>query len=236
MARNQKQVGSFEDRFIARLQRLTAGEDRSISNPALRQELGWKDDRYEKTKASLIRKGKIRPAQGPGGAVRLIELQAPPTPAQPIKPTALKAFISYAHADENIKRELVKHITPIAQLGYIEIWDDRQIKPGSEWKAAISDKLDSADIIILLISVDFINSDYCYSKEMTRAMERHENKEATVFPVIARQCLWHHAPFGKLQALPSDGKAITSHHTTDDPLTAVAEAILKHAKAACETA
>jgi hypothetical protein len=77
--------------------------------------------------------------------------------------------------------------------------------------------LEAADIIILMISVDFINSRYCYDVELKRAMERHESGEAKVIPVIARQRIWHHAPFGKLQALPKDAKAVSTWLDRDNP-------------------
>ena len=90
----------------------------------------------------------------------------------------------------------------------ISSWHDRLIGAGHEWKDQISKNLEQADIIVLLVSVNFIASDYCYDIEMTRALERHEAGEARVIPVIVRDVDWSDAPFRKLQALPRNGKAV----------------------------
>ena len=90
----------------------------------------------------------------------------------------------------------------------IETWHDRRIMAGDEWKGEIDEHLEAADIILLLVSSDFIASDYCYDVEMGRAMKRHEAGEARVIPVILRNVNWKDAPFAKLQALPKDGKAV----------------------------
>jgi hypothetical protein len=93
--------------------------------------------------------------------------------------------------------------------GMIDSWHDRQIGAGDDWKERIDDNLQHADIILVLVSSDFIASDYCYEKEMIRALERHEKKEAVLIPVILRDVNWVGAPFAKIQALPKDAKAVT---------------------------
>jgi len=82
----------------------------------------------------------------------------------------------------------------------------------------------------VLISADFVASDYCYEKEMKRAMERHEKGEARVVLVILRSCDWHSTPFGKLQGLPKDGKAVTSWGNRDEAWNDVARGIRRIAK------
>ena len=99
---------------------------------------------------------------------------------------------------------------PLQRQGLIEVWHDRDISVGTEWEQEITEQLNSAQIILLLISPDFMDSNYCYGIEMQRAMERHERKEAQVIPVILRPVYWQGAPFGKLQALPKDAIPITS--------------------------
>ena len=91
-----------------------------------------------------------------------------------------------------------------------DVWHDRRIAPGQEWAGEIDDALEHADVVLLLVSADFLASDYCYDKEMTRALTRHEQGSARVVPVILRPCDWQSSPFGKLQALPLDGKPVTS--------------------------
>lgn len=94
-------------------------------------------------------------------------------------------------------------------------WHDRMITAGDEWKGEIDVHLDSAKIVLLLVSADFIHSDYCYDEEMKRALQRHEAGETRVIPIILRPCDWHTTPFGKLQALPRDGKPISLWNTSD---------------------
>ena len=91
----------------------------------------------------------------------------------------------------------------------ITAWHDRLIGAGEEWKHEIDENLERADLILLLVSSDFIASDYCYDEEMTRALQRHDAGKARVIPVIVRDVNWSKAPFAKLQALPKDGKAVT---------------------------
>jgi formylglycine-generating enzyme required for sulfatase activity len=123
---------------------------------------------------------------------------------------AIEIFFSYARKDELLRDELNKHLKPLQQEGIITAWHDREIPPGAEWQNEIDRHLESAQIILLLISADFLASDYCYSFELKRALERHASNEARVIPVILRSCDWQNTPFGKLQVLPTDGKPIQS--------------------------
>lgn len=106
-------------------------------------------------------------------------------------------------------------------------WHDRKIMAGKEWKGQIDENLDQADIILLLVSPDFLASDYCYDVEMKMAMERHEAGNARVIPVILCDVDWTKAPFGKLQALPKDGKAVKKWPDRDTAWRNVAEGIAK---------
>jgi hypothetical protein len=125
---------------------------------------------------------------------------------------ALKVFISYAHEDEPLRRELQKHLSVLRRQGLIEYWHDREILPGSDWAGEIDKQIDEADLIMLLISADFLASDYCYEIEMKRALERHKANEAHVIPIILREVDWQGAPFGKLQALPEGANPVTSSY------------------------
>lgn len=139
-------------------------------------------------------------------------------------------FFSYSHADEALRDQLEKQLSILRRQGVIETWHDRRIGAGEEIDKAISENLTSADIILLLISPDFINSDYCYDREMTVAMERHERGDAVVMPVILRACQWHGAPFGKLNATPPDGRPITQAVDRDQAFLEVANAVQVAAK------
>ncbi len=139
----------------------------------------------------------------------------------------VKLFFSYSHKDEDLREELVKHLAILRRQGVIEAWHDRKIGAGREWAAEIDANLNNARIILLLISSDFLASDYCYDKEMLRAMERHEAGEAVVIPVILRQCDWQGGQFDKLQGLPKDCKPGTSWTNRDEAFTDIARGIRK---------
>lgn len=127
----------------------------------------------------------------------------------------VKIFYSYSHKDENFRADLEKHLSLMKRNGEIAGWHDRDISAGKDWKDSIDKHLEGAEIILLLVSADFLVSDYCYEIEMKRAMERHREGTARVIPVILRSCDWTAAPFGKLQALPTDAKPIKNWRDTD---------------------
>jgi len=118
-------------------------------------------------------------------------------------------FFSYSHADEALRDQLEKQLAMLRRQGVIETWHDRRIGAGQDIDHAIDEHINRDEIILLLVSPDFLASDYCYDIEMKRAMERHHAGKAIVIPVILRACDWHHAPFGKLNATPRDGKPVT---------------------------
>lgn len=130
-------------------------------------------------------------------------------------------FFSYSHIDEALRDQLEMHLSLLKRQGLVEAWHDRRILAGDELDPTIKENIESADVILLLVSANFIGSDYCYSKEMSRAIERHNSGEARVIPVILRPCDWHSAPFGKLLATPKDAKAITMWANTDEAFTDV---------------
>ncbi|MDZ8077511.1 MAG: SUMF1/EgtB/PvdO family nonheme iron enzyme [Nostoc sp. DcaGUA01] len=143
---------------------------------------------------------------------------------------SLKVFFSYSHADEPLKNELVKHLGILKRQGVISTWDDREIPPGGEWNQLINENLNTADIILLLVSADFIHSEYCWGVEVTTAIQRHEVGEACVIPIILRNVDWQSAEFGKLQALPKNGLPVKSWNNQDDAFTNVAQGIKSAAK------
>ena len=134
------------------------------------------------------------------------------SPAQP----PVKVFISYAHRDEDFRLELETHLSGLRRQKLIDAWNDRKIEPGQEWAGEIDDALNQAQIILLLVSADFLNSDYCHDKEMLRALERHAAKEAVVIPIILRACDWLQTPFSKLQGLPLNVKPIKNWSDRDE--------------------
>jgi tetratricopeptide (TPR) repeat protein len=118
-------------------------------------------------------------------------------------------FYSYAHEDEPFLKKLEKHLSSLRRDGLISEWHDRRISAGTEWATTIDTYLNTADIILLLVSPDFMASEYCYGIELEQAMKRYQSGEASVIPIILRPADWENALFGKLQPLPKDGKPVT---------------------------
>ncbi len=136
-------------------------------------------------------------------------------------------FYCYAHEDRALRNELEKHLSSLERLGWIMSWHDGEIIPGTVWGEEITRQLETAHIILLLVSPDFIHSDYCYSKEMTLAIERHYAKKAVVIPIILRPTLWENAPFASLQVLPSEGKAVSLWTNLDEAFLNIAQGIYR---------
>ena len=137
----------------------------------------------------------------------------------------IRLFYSYAPKDESFRRELEKHLSMLRWQGLIAEWDNRNISAGTEWAREIDSHLNAADIILLLISSDFLASDYCYSIEVKRALERHDAGEARVIPVLLRPVDLEGTSFSKLQALPTNRKPITKWPKRDDAFLDVVQGI-----------
>ncbi len=140
--------------------------------------------------------------------------------------STIEIFCCYARNDQSFLKHLRKHLTLFQKQGLINLWYDVDICPGTNWEEEIQKHLETAQIVLLLISPDFIASDYCYSKEMKRALERHNLGEARVIPIILRPVHWQRAPFGKLQALPKDAKPVKSWRDQDKAFVDVVTGIL----------
>lgn len=136
-----------------------------------------------------------------------------------------KVFLSYAHADEAFRDELVKHLTPLKRRGGISVWHDRRLLPGAPLDATISAELEAADLILMLISADFVASDYCWDKEMARALERHEAGEARAVSIVCRPCRFKDLPFARFVMTPTDAKAISTWTDRDAAWVDVVSAI-----------
>jgi type II secretory pathway pseudopilin PulG len=139
-------------------------------------------------------------------------------------------FFSYAHRDKGFRDRLEEHLSNLKYRGLITTWYDREISAGEEWAQQIEISLNKAQVILLLISASFMASEYCYSIEMRRALERHEHHEADVIPILLRPVLYTDAPFAKLQMLPTNGIPIVLWHDRDSAFVDIAYAIEKVAK------
>ena len=147
----------------------------------------------------------------------------------------IEVFLSYSHADEDYLVQLVKHLHLLRRQGLIKPWYDRQIEAGANVHAEIESKLNSAQVFLLLVSPDFVFSDYCYEREMERALERHREGSATVIPAILRPCDWRTAPFGDLLAVPRDGQSVTEHENRDRAYLEIVHAVRKAAEKTLST-
>jgi hypothetical protein len=138
---------------------------------------------------------------------------------------ALELFYAYAPRDESLRQKLEDHLSLLRRQGRISQWYDRDIAAGDEAETEIMRHLNSAHIILLLISPSFMASDYCYHREMTRAMERHNAGNARVIPVILRPTDWQSAPFGGLVVVPWQGKPVVTWTNKDEAFLDVAKSI-----------
>jgi TIR domain/inactive STAND len=145
----------------------------------------------------------------------------------------VRLFYSYSHRDERLARQFDSQIRALQLQGLVETWYDRQIAPGDDWATEIEENLRAANIILLLLSSDFISSGYCIEKEMRVAMQRHAAGEAKVIPIILRFCDWQDVPFdgagvgrlGDLQALPKDTKPVAQWRSRDEAFLNVVQGI-----------
>jgi TIR domain len=124
--------------------------------------------------------------------------------------SACKVFISYSHADEWLKNELIAHFGALKRNGLVDVWHDRRIPAGGLIHDEIDANVQSSDLFLFLISTDFINSDYCFQNEYTAAVRRHQAGEAEIVPIIIRPCDWDVGNLRNLNALPKDGAPVTS--------------------------
>lgn len=127
-----------------------------------------------------------------------------------------KVFISFAHADKDYKDTLLKHLVPLVRRKFIQVWNDDNIVAGEDWEGEILKNLHSSDIAILLISPDFLASDFINDFEIPKMLERHERNEIVLIPIIVRPVLFSATEISKLQGLPSEGNPISMWSNKDE--------------------
>jgi hypothetical protein len=137
----------------------------------------------------------------------------------------IEVFCCYSEKDRELRDQLDRHLSVLKRSQVISVWHGRAIGAGQEWVGEIDTHLERADIVLLLVSADFLASDYCYDVEMRRALERHVSGSARVIPIILRAVDWQEAPFSGLQAIPTTGGPITSWENRDEAFADVAGAI-----------
>ncbi len=127
----------------------------------------------------------------------------------------IRTFISYSYRDEKFKEEFKAHLKPLTYEYGLDLWDDREMDAGKEWEDEIIMHLERDELIFLLISADSIASEHIWQKEIPKAIQRHNAREAIVIPIILRPCVWESLDFGKMQAVPKNGKPITTWENQD---------------------
>jgi len=141
------------------------------------------------------------------------------------KKSPIEVFISYSRKDKLLRDQLAAQLTNLRKQNIIRDWFDGDIVPGTEWKKQIQAHMESAQIILLLISADFMTLDFCYSPEMTRVLERNEAGDARVIPILLRPTDYEGAPFAELPIYPSDGRPLTLWTNQDEAFTDIINGI-----------
>jgi hypothetical protein len=137
----------------------------------------------------------------------------------------INLFYSYAHEDEKGCEEIMRSLEPLKVEGIVSEWYDRRIIPGEDWRSAISDNLNRAKIVLLMISPNFLNSDYCMGVELKQALDRHWQRQCRIVPIILSDCRWTNTRFGSFQALPQDAKPVVEWQNMAQALSSVVEGI-----------
>jgi hypothetical protein len=137
----------------------------------------------------------------------------------------IETFISYSHQDNDLRQEFEAHLALLRRQALLAAWHDRMIAPGDNWKGHVDSRLNRAELVLLLVSADFLASDYCYDCEMKRALERHKGGEARVIPILLRPCDWKTSELGGLHSLPRDGVPVTTWRNRDEAWVDVVEGL-----------
>jgi internalin A len=129
---------------------------------------------------------------------------------------ARPVFISYSHKDAAYLDQLKAALVPYERMGELSLWSDRMIDAGQSWEDVIYMSLRGAALVIMLLSNDFLASDYAMDKELPRAVERHDAGDCIVVPIVIRPCRWEKLPLGKIQAILPGGRAVSQYDKPDD--------------------
>lgn len=127
-----------------------------------------------------------------------------------------RAFFSYSKHDKDYLSEFKKHLQELRRAESLDFWDDSMILPGEEWDSSIKAALAQSDIVFLMLSADFLNTEYIWEKEITEAMHRFDKGLAIVIPIKIRACDWSNTPFAKLQGLPRKSNIIGKDPKNDE--------------------
>lgn len=155
----------------------------------------------------------------------LIKFLSPIAPSLMNEP--VKIFISYTQADESYKNELTIQLKLLKMQKLVEAWSDQEILPGQEWDAEIKEQLDEAEVILFLVSTDFLVSDYVNDVEIKKALERYDKGEVIIIPIVVRPTQFSGFEISKFQALPAKAKPISQWDDKDNAWLDVSNGIKK---------
>lgn len=137
-------------------------------------------------------------------------------------------FISYTHEDEVWKDRIVAHLAPLRRSGRVDIWDDRRIATGADWSKEVAEAMDTADVAVLLISADFLASDFILNEEIPRLLGRRQREGLVILPVIVRPCAWGMVDWlSRIQVLPKDGEPLSYYDNQDIAIVQVVRRIIE---------
>lgn len=125
-------------------------------------------------------------------------------------------FISYAYKDMEFKNELQNHLSGLKRMQLIKDWEGRAILPGEEWEEEIRQKLEQAEVVLFLVSSDFLASDYIHDVEIKKTFERYAQGKVRIIPIIVRPCDFKSLAINRYQALPDGAKAISLWPNRDE--------------------
>jgi internalin A len=137
----------------------------------------------------------------------------------------VRAFVSYAHEDKDYLPHLRAALSPLVRLQKLQLWDDHEIKAGDEWEEMLLQRLSESDIVLCLVSADFVASDFCFKTEFGAALEAHHRGEKTIVPIMLRQTDWSDLPLSKIQGVPGGNEWIASAADKDAAWTKVSESL-----------
>jgi hypothetical protein len=128
-----------------------------------------------------------------------------------VPPGLPEVFVSYSHRDEALKNDFLPHVRMLEPLSLLKEWHDRDIGLGAAWFEEIVKRLDGCAVAILLISANFLTSEFCTRKEVSPLLERRRRDGMMLAPILIRPCNWKRVPWlGPLQMFPRDGVAISA--------------------------
>ena len=139
-----------------------------------------------------------------------------------------RVFISYSNKDEKWLNMLRLHLTPLENKG-LDVWSDKDIIPGQEWPAEIDNSLARAKVAVLLVSANFLNSEFIRDKELPRFLVPARDKQITILPVLISNCVWEETEIGKFQSPFNPKRPLNSlvGHKRDAALANIAREIKK---------